>query len=167
MGLGVPAFAAPSDADMGFAIAGEGGVNVSANDAAAGTGETTGNRNPKMNEANMYWGDNGNMSEWRSRNGRSGDIWNTSNAAAAKSEKTHQNAIQNTFKDNLRVQTGLMAPESVSGVDFAGKQKLGFKWSGLPITGNAARVLGGSAGRLPLTGTGSVNASICAPNGKD
>ncbi len=169
--LGLPALAAPSDADMGFASVAEGsGGNTSSNVQAtdsAGTGETTGNRNQKMNEANMYWGNNGNMSGWTSRNGRSGDIWNTSNAGAAKSEQTHQHAIQNTFKNNLKVETGLMAPESVSGVNVAGQQKLGFKWSGAGLTQNAARLLGGSGGRLPLTGTGSVNASICSPNGKD
>jgi hypothetical protein len=200
LGTCIPALSAPSDGDMGFAgpsadigsygaeTQGNGGNSTAAGESsfrAGATGETTGNESRQMVESQMYWntgGGGGNMSNYVTRTGQSGDIWPTSNAAPATSEESHGGRMMQTNSQlykpvtarganmqNLRVSTGLQAPNTVSRVSFRGPQNLGFRGPG-PITQNAQRVLGGGLGLifgLPATGTGSVNLSITSRNGKD
>lgn len=198
-----PVLAAPSDSDMGFGptmgqfsdVARRGGLgargfgganNPTSQEAGLNqstTGETSGNRNQNLSEANTYWGDNANMDNWEAKNGQSGDIWPAAQAAPARTDFTkggealskNSTLYKPVAGDNLRVQTGLMAPLSVSGRGFEGPQTLGFDWRGGGVTRNAQRVLFGpglggaimGTLMLPQTGTGSVDTEICAPNGKD
>lgn len=195
----VPVYAAPSDADMGFSPSKEdfGGSQPTARDVGAAGLQTRGNggggissmdpygsasrgdsgnahSTEKLNEG-FYWGDQGNMNQWQSRNGNSGKIFfgvadhGKEAEGGSKKSTSHQHGIQQMVKPQTNI--GLMAPLSSGSHDNFGvalwNDKGGPYGSGTP-TPNAIRLFHWQANpyTLPKTGLAGVNASICSPNGK-
>lgn len=174
-----PIWAAPSDSDLGFAPSAGVGEGENIGEGTAGTGKQS-YESRKMVEREMYWGDSpdqGNQSQYKSRNGKlKGEVWPVNRVIPAKTDKTRGGSTLSTntemFKPvpkgdlaNLKAVTGLLAPDSVSGIRFDGKQKLGFPNPKGPT--DFAQTHIGNFFRLPATGTGSVDLSITSKNGKD
>jgi hypothetical protein len=182
LGTSLPAFCAPSDADMGFA----GGREPTAADVGYQGVLVRGYRN-ETNAGGAYAGaDDGDAggshnTEHQSSDDRKyfkkGDTRDVSQylidlpyrADPGAQSQTKQHLFQHMTSDKgwqtATTGVGLLSRNSVSDVNFKGPQTLGFKGPG-PITPYA---MGHKFGALMLSpvGTGSVNASITSRNGKD
>jgi hypothetical protein len=183
----LPAFSAPSDSDMGFAA----GSEPTAADVGYQGVMTRGYRDDSGSSgtyAGAAQGDSGQMHRaqnnsdklWFDQNRETSQyLQSTANMPYRANPFSQSQTKQHTFQQMTQgekmvnpyagtgqgsVSQALLSRMSTSDISFRGPQNLGFRGSG-PLGWGTVR--GANLFQFaPRTGTGSVNASICAPDGK-
>lgn len=180
----LPAFSAPSNSDMGFASSEPTAADVGYKGietrgyradnsqidpyAGASAGEQASlHRTPQTTDRTWFDGQNRETGQYLI------NLPYRANVQAGSQSKQHQFQQMTQGQKQVNMMAGSnegsvgmmpLALQSVSGIGFAADKKLGFTTGPLGFGTLRGLMLNGTT--LPKTGTGSVNASICAPDGK-